>query len=171
MTVREIRLFGDPVLKSPCDAAVAGADGKFDAKIRSLVEDLIDTTQLPGRAGVAATQIGVGIRVFSYNVDGKVGYLINPKITELGGDVVLLDEGCLSVPGLWHKTPRYESAKAEGFDVDGNLVQLSGTGLMAQALQHECDHLDGLLYLDRLLPDERKVAMRTLRESDWFLAR
>ena len=171
MTVREIRLFGDPVLKSPCDAAVAATDGKFDAKIRSLVEDLVDTTKLPGRAGVAATQIGVGIRAFSYNVDGKVGYLINPTITELGGEVVLLDEGCLSVPGLWHKTPRYESAKAQGFDVDGNPVEVSGTGLMAQALQHECDHLDGLLYLDRLAPEERKLAMRALRESDWFLAR
>ncbi len=171
MTVREIRLFGDPVLKSPCDAAVPGPDGKFDAKVRALVEDLVDTTKLPGRAGVAATQIGVGIRAFSYNVEGKVGYLINPKITELAGEIVLLDEGCLSVPGLWHKTPRYERAKAEGFDVDGNLVELSGTGLMAQALQHECDHLDGLLYLDRLTAQERKLAMRALRESDWFLAR
>ena len=169
MTVREIRLFGDPVLKSPCDAAVPGPDGKFDAKIRALVEDLVETTQLPGRAGVAATQIGVGIRAFSYNVDGKVGYLINPKIVELSGDKVLLDEGCLSVPGLWHKTPRYQHAVAEGFDVDGNVVRLSGSGLMAQALQHECDHLDGLLYIDRLEPEERKLAMRALRATDWFM--
>jgi peptide deformylase len=171
MTVREIRLFGDPVLKSPCDPAVPGTDGKFDAKVRALVEDLVDTTALPGRAGVAATQIGVGIRAFSYNVDGKIGYLINPKITELSGEVLLLDEGCLSVPGLWHKTARYANAKAEGFDVDGNLIALSGTGLLSQALQHECDHLDGLLYLDRLAPEERKLAMRAVRESDWFLAR
>jgi peptide deformylase len=171
MTVREIRLFGDPILKSPCDAAVPGADGKFDAKVRALVEDLLDTTKLPGRAGVAATQIGVGIRAFSYNVGAEVGYLINPKITSLSGEIQDLDEGCLSVPGLWHKTPRYQNATAEGFDVDGNPVKVSGSGLLAQALQHECDHLDGLLYLDRLAPEERKLAMRALRESEWFLTR
>ncbi|MEY4367062.1 MAG: hypothetical protein RLZ28_477 [Actinomycetota bacterium] len=170
MTVRDIRLFGDPILKSPCEAAVAGADGKFDSKVRSLVEDLLDTTKLPGRAGVAATQIGVGIRAFSYNVGGAIGYLINPKITSLSGEIEDLDEGCLSVPGLWHKTPRYHHATAEGFDVDGNVLKVSGSGLLAQALQHECDHLDGLLYLDRLAPEERKLAMRALRESDWFLA-
>ena len=76
---------------------------------------------------------------------------------------------CLSVPGLWHKTPRYEHATATGLDLDGQKVEIKGTGLLAQALQHECDHLEGLLYLDRLEPEERKLAMRALRESDWFL--
>lgn len=166
MSVREIRLFGDPVLKTKCEPVV-----KFDDQLAGLVQDLIDTTKEPGRAGVAAPQIGVGLRVFSYHVDKEVGYLINPTLSELSGNKRLVDEGCLSVPGLWHKTPRYEFATAVGFDLEGNPVEIKGTGLLAQALQHECDHLDGILYLDRLEPDERKKAMRALRESDWFLAR
>ena len=165
MTVREIRLYGDPVLRTVCDPI-----GAVDGKIKALIEDLIDTTKLPGRAGVAAPQIGVSLRAFSYNVDGKVGYLINPEIVELSGEKVLVDEGCLSVPGLWHKTPRYQTARARGLDLDGNIVELSGSGLMAQALQHECDHLDGMVYLSRLEGDERKLAMKTLRASEWFLS-
>jgi peptide deformylase len=129
----------------------------------------MDTTKLPGRAGVAAPQIGVGLRAFSYNVDGKVGYVINPEIVELSGEKVLVDEGCLSVPGLWHRTPRFQHARAVGIDLEGNSVELSGSGLMAQALQHECDHLDGMVYLGRLEPDERKIAMKNLRDTDWFL--
>ena len=164
MTVREIRLFGDPVLKSECEQIV-----EFNEHTVALVADLIDTTKLPGRAGVAAPQIGVALRAFSYHVNGVVGYLLNPEIIELGGEKRLVEEGCLSVPGLWHKTPRYERATARGFDVDGNVVEVSGSGLLAQALQHECDHLDGILYLDRLETDERKLAMRALRDSDWFM--
>lgn len=166
MTVREIRLFGDPVLKS-----VSNPVANFDAGIQALAEDLIETTKLPGRAGVAAPQIGVNLRGFSYNVDGRVGVIFNPVLTDVSGEKALLDEGCLSVPGLWHKTPRYEFARVTGFDAQGNEIELSGSGLMAQALQHECDHLDGLLYLDRLEPEERKLAMRALRETDWFLKR
>jgi len=166
MTVREIRLFGDPVLKSACEPIV-----DFNDHTAALVSDLIETTKLPGRAGVAAPQIGVALRAFSYHVNGVVGYLINPEIIELGGEKRLVDEGCLSVPGLWHKTPRYERATARGFDVDGNVVEVSGSGLLAQALQHECDHLNGILYLDRLETDERKLAMRALRGSDWFMNR
>lgn len=164
MTVREIRLFGDPVLKTVSDPIV-----NFDDKTKSLIQDLIDTTKLPGRAGVAAPQIGVNLRAFSYNVDGVVGYLINPTLIEVSGQKLLVDEGCLSVPGLWHKTPRYEFAKAVGVDLDGNTVELEGSGLMAQALQHECDHLDGLVYLDRLEDDERREAMKNLRATDWFM--
>lgn len=164
MTVREIRLFGDPVLKTH-SAEIT----EIDAGVRALVADLLDTTSLPGRAGVAAPQIGVNLRAFSYNVNGEVGYLLNPKITSVSGQLKLVDEGCLSVPGLWHKTPRYEHAIAVGVDLDGNQQEIKGSGLLAQALQHECDHLDGLLYLDRLEPEERKLAMRALRETDWFL--
>lgn len=164
MAVREIRLFGDPVLKSKSIEIE-----NFDTGIKALVADLLDTTALPGRAGVAAPQIGVSLRAFSYNVNGQIGYLLNPKITSVSGQLNLVDEGCLSVPGLWHKTPRYEHATAVGVDVDGNRVEISGSGLLAQALQHECDHLDGLLYLDRLEPDERKIAMKALRATDWFL--
>jgi peptide deformylase len=140
-----------------------------DPKIRALIEDLIDTTKLPGRAGVAAPQIGVNLRAFSYNINGEVGYLINPKIIELSGEKSLVGEGCLSVPGLWHDTARYEFARAVGTNLEGETIEVAGTGLLAQALQHECDHLDGLLYLDRLEPSERKIAMKKLRETDWFL--
>ena len=163
MSVREIRLFGDPVLKT-----ISEPVKNFDEKTRALIADLIDTTTVPGRAGVAAPQIGVNLRAFSFNVDGVIGHIINPKIVELSGEKTLLDEGCLSVPELWHKTPRYEFAKVTGFDVDGNEISLEGTGLMAQMLQHECDHLDGLVYLDRLEGDEHKAAMKNLRASAWF---
>lgn len=163
MTVREIRLFGDPILKSPTQKVI-----DFE-KVRDLVQDLKDTTALPGRAGVAATQIGVGLSVFSYNIQGNIGYLINPEITWLGGDVELMDEGCLSVPGLWHKTPRHTKVRAKGYQLDGTEIELEGEGLLAQALQHETDHLHGILYLDRLLPEQRKEAFRELRQQSWFV--
>ena len=165
MTVREIRLFGDPVLKSVCDPVKV-----FDSKIAELALDLLETTTLiSGRAGVAANQIGVGLRGFSWNVDGKSGVIFNPRIVEMSGERRLVQEGCLSVPGLWHETPRYEYAKVEGFNAAGEPIVLEGFGLMAQALQHECDHLDGLVYLDRLEPEERKLAMKNLRATDWFM--
>lgn len=164
MPAREIRLFGDPVLKTVSDAIAI-----FDDKTRALIDDLLDTTKLPGRAGVAAPQIGVNLRAFSYNVDGQLGYLINPVLVEVSGEQQLLEEGCLSVPGLWHKTPRYEFSKAIGVDLDGKQIEVQGTGLMAQMLQHECDHLDGVLYLDRLEGDEHKAAMKALRATDWFM--
>jgi peptide deformylase len=163
MPVREIRLFGDPILKTPTDSI-----GVIDDKVRQLIDDLLATTSLPGRAGVAATQIGVGLRAFSYNVHGNIGYIINPKLVETSGEPVLVEEGCLSVPGLWFTTRRFPYAKAVGIDVDGNEITLVGEGLMAQVLRHECDHLDGLVYLDRLDKDSRKQAMKQVRESDWF---
>ena len=137
-------------------------------KAKPLIDDLIETTKLPGRAGVAANQIGIGLRAFSWNVNGEVGYLINPEILELIGEPQKIDEGCLSVPGLWFATPRYPEAVARGVNLAGEEVIVRGTGLLAQALQHECDHLDGKLYLDRLEIDERRAAMKQLRESDWF---
>ncbi|PPF86965.1 peptide deformylase [Subtercola sp. Z020] len=163
MTAREIRIFGDPVLKTVSDEI-----GVIDDRVRGLVDDLLDSVRLPGRAGVAAAQIGVNLRAFSYNVDGEVGYLLNPRITEVSGEPVFVDEGCLSVPNLWFKTKRYPFARAVGLNLDGDEVEVSGTGVMAQALQHETDHLDGVLYLDRLEKDTRRQAMREVRESDWF---
>ena len=162
MSVREIRLFGDPVLRSACDKV------SDPSTVSQLVSDLLETAALPGRAGVAANQIGVGLAVFSYFMDGKASYLINPEIIELSGDVQEIDEGCLSLPGLWHKTPRYPVAVARGLQLDGSEVEVRGEGLLAQILQHECDHLSGKLYIDRLSSEERKLAMRTLREQPWF---
>lgn len=163
MAVREIRLFGDPVLKTVCDPVTDFASAS------TLINDLLDTTKLPGRAGVAAPQIGVSLRAFSYNVNGTVGYLINPVITETFGELAPTDEGCLSVPGLWHATPRYAKVTAVGQLLDGSQVQITGEGLLAQALQHECDHLDGMVYLDRLDLEERRQAMKNLRATEWFL--
>lgn len=165
MAVREIRLFGDPVLKSVCEPVKV-----FDDRLAQLAQDLLDTTtQISGRAGVAANQIGVGLRGFSWNVDGRSGVIFNPVVVEVRGEKQLVQEGCLSVPGLWHVTPRHEYARVTGVDAEGKPITLEGTGLMAQALQHECDHLDGLLYLDRLEPEERKLAMRNLRDQPWFM--
>lgn len=162
MSVREIRLFGDPILNTECDRVTDVS------KVAELVKDLIDTTSQPGRAGVAANQIGVGLAVFSYFVDGKAGYLINPEIVELAGELVEVDEGCLSLPGLWHKTPRYQFASVKGLQLDGSEVEIRGEGLLAQVLQHEADHLKGIVYLEKLNPEERKLALRSLREQPWF---
>lgn len=163
MTERQIRLFGDPVLKT-----VSEPIAEVDAGVRGLVEDLIDSVIPPGRAGVAAPQIGVNLRAFSYNVDGEIGYILNPVLAEVSGEPELVDEGCLSVPGLWFKTARYPFARVTGTDLDGNEIEISGTGVLAQALQHETDHLDGKLYLDRLDKESRREAMKQVRESDWF---
>ena len=163
MTERQIRLFGDPVLKT-----VSEPVGAIDDGVRGLVDDLVDSVLPPGRAGVAAPQIGVNLRAFSYNVDGEVGYIINPELVEVSGEPELVDEGCLSVPGLWFKTARYPFARVRGIDLDGNDVEVSGNGVLAQALQHETDHLDGKLYLDRLDKESRREAMKQVRESDWF---
>jgi peptide deformylase len=163
MAVRSIRIFGDPVLKS-----VAAPIDDIDDGVRALVRDLLETVELPGRAGLAAPQIGVGLRAFSYNIDGDIGYVLNPVLVEVSGEPEAIGEGCLSVPGLWHEAVRYPRAKVVGMDLDGNEIVLEGEGLLAQALQHETDHLDGMLYLERLTPEERRVAMREIRESDWF---
>jgi peptide deformylase len=161
--VRDIRLFGDPVLKTPCQPVVDFT------RAANLVQDLIDTTSEPGRAGVAANQIGAELRAFSYNVEGVVGYLLNPRILSVEGEPELIDEGCLSVPGLWQKVLRHPIATATGFLLDGSVLEIRGEGLLAQALQHEIDHLDGYLYLDRLSTEERKLAFKALRDQPWFI--
>lgn len=163
MTVREIRLYGDPVLRTACAPI-----GEIDAGVRALVADLIETVQVPGRAGVAAPQIGVGLRAFSYNVDGRIGAILNPELVEVRGEPEPTGEGCLSVPGLWHDAIRHPYARVEGLDVDGKRITLEGEGLFAQMLQHETDHLDGMVYLQRLPKETRRIAMREVRESDWF---
>ncbi len=163
MTERQIRLFGDPVLRSPADPVSDPAD----PRIVALVDDLVETVERPGRAGVAAPQIGVGLRVFSYNVDGDIGYVINP-VLEVEGEPEPVDEGCLSVPGFYFPRMRHPFARVRGVDLNGDPVVLEGEGLMAQALQHETDHLDGKLYVEGLEPDVKREAMRAIRQADWF---
>jgi len=163
MTERPIRIFGDPVLKTVSDPIAPG-----DPAVRGLIEDLLDSVRVPGRAGVAACQIGVNLRAFSYNVDGDVGYVINPVLASVSGEPALVDEGCLSVPGFYFPRLRYPTATVTGIDLDGKPVEVSGDGVMAQALQHETDHLDGKLFIEGLDKDTRREAMRLIRESDWF---
>jgi peptide deformylase len=158
VTVRPIRELGDPVLRTPADEVRA-----FDRDLTALVRDLEDTVDHAGRAGLAAPQIGVGLRVFSYNVDGEIGHMVNPRIVELSEETQDGDEGCLSVPGIWAPTVRAMRAVVEGFDVNGKPLRLAGEGLMARCLQHEVDHLDGKVFLDRLTGEARKNALRALR--------
>lgn len=163
MTVRPIRLFGDPILKSATESVVVPSDRASD-----LVADLLDTVQLPGRAGVAANQIGVGLRAFSYNIDGTTGYLINPELVSVSGELQEMDEGCLSVPGLSYPRLRYPHAIARGLTLEGEEVEVEGFGLMAQAIQHEIDHLNGHLYFEGLEPEHKKSALRAIRQAEWF---
>jgi len=163
MAERPIRLFGDPVLRSVCDAVRPG-----DPRAEVLVEDLLETVALPGRAGLAANQIGVGSRAFSYNVDGVIGYVINPVLVEVSGEPKLIDEGCLSVPGFYFPRLRYPFARVTGVDLAGEPVELAGEGVFAQMLQHEVDHLDGHLYIEGLDPDTKKEAMRSIRMAPWY---
>lgn len=162
MSIRPIRLFGDPVLRTPADPVTS-----FDAELRKLVKDLTDTMMDAPGVGLAAPQIGVGLRVFSYYVDDVVGHLINPSLT-LSDEVEVDDEGCLSFPGLAYPTSRAFGVVATGFDMHGEPVTLEGTGQLARCVQHETDHLDGVLFIDRLDAAQRKLAMREIRASEWW---
>jgi peptide deformylase len=159
MTVRPLRLLGDPILRSVCDPVT-----HFDAALAGLVEDLIETVQVPGRAGLAAPQIGVGLAVFSYNIDGRLGYVVNPRIVELSGSYDG-PEACLSVPGVSAETPRSAYAVVAGVDLRGDPVTVSGEAELARCLQHETDHLQGMLYFDRLTGAARRSAIRQLRSA------
>jgi peptide deformylase len=163
MAVRPIRLFGDPVLRTVADPILT-----VDDRVRGLVTDLLDTVAVPGRAGVAANQIGVPLRAFAYNVDGRTGYLLNPELVEVRGEPTGFDEGCLSVPDLTFPIHRFPWARSVGTDLDGNEVEVVGEGVLAEALQHEQDHLDGTVYLQRLDPAVRREAMAAVRRAPWF---
>jgi peptide deformylase len=163
VTVRPIRLFGDPVLRTPADPVV-----DFDKELRTLVKDLTATLLDEGGAGLAAPQIGVGLRVFAFDVDETVGHLINPVLSFPDEEEQDGPEGCLSIPGIYVDTKRRQNVVAKGFDQHGEEIQLVGTGLMARCCQHEADHLDGILFLDRLDATARKAAMKEVREAPWY---
>jgi len=160
--IQPIRLFGDPVLRQRAAEVV-----DFDRELRGLVSDLTDTMlEAPG-AGLAAPQIGVGLRVFTWHVDGELGHLVNP-VLDLSDEEQLGPEGCLSIPELRLDCRRALSVVAKGFDMHGEPVTIEGSELLARAIQHETDHLDGVLFVDRLDTETRKIAMKAIRESDWF---
>ncbi|GIG70171.1 peptide deformylase [Phytomonospora endophytica] len=163
MTVQAIRLFGDPVLRTPADAVV-----DFDKQLRKLVKDLIDTMLDEGGAGLAAPQLGVGLRVFAFDVDDVVGHLVNPVLEFPDEEEQDGQEGCLSIPGLYYDTVRRQNVIGKGFNEYGDPMQIVGTGLMSRCIQHETDHLDGVLFLDRLDADTRKQAMKDIRAAEWY---
>ncbi|WP_372735703.1 peptide deformylase [Nocardioides sp.] len=157
-----IRLFGDPVLRTRATEVV-----DFDKELRRLVTDLTDTMLEATGAGLAAPQIGVGLRVFTWNLDGEVGHLVNPTLS-LSEETQDGDEGCLSIPGLTFDCRRALSVVAHGFDMHGEPLIVEGSEKLARAIQHETDHLDGVLFVDRLDREARKMAMKAIRESEWF---
>lgn len=161
MAVRPIRLFGDPVLRTKAEPVVT-----FDKELRGLVKNLTDTMLDAGGVGLAAPQLGVSLRVFTYNVDDVVGHLINPEL-QLSGEEQLGPEGCLSIPGLEFDCVRAYGVVAKGFNEFGDPVTIEGTDLLARAIQHETDHLDGVLFVDRLDRETRKSAMKAIRAAEW----
>src|SRR4051812_6539017 len=144
VAIQPIRLFGDPVLRTPAQPVT-----DFDKELRQLVKDLSETMMDAPGAGLAAPQIGVGLRVFTYYVDGQLGHLINPDL-DLSDETQDGDEGCLSLPNLVFDTRRSLRVVAKGFNEHGEPVQIEGTEMLARCIQHESDHLDGILFIDRL---------------------
>lgn len=161
MSVQAIRLFGDPLLRTPATDVV-----DFDKELRVLVKDLQDTMLDAPGAGLAAPQIGVGLRVFTYNVDDVVGHLVNPTL-DLSDEEQEGPEGCLSLPGLTFETKRALSVVAKGQNMWGEPVVLEGSELLARCVQHETDHLDGVLFVDRLDDAARAAAMAAIAEAEW----
>ena len=161
MSIKDIRIFGDPVLRT---TAIEVVD--FDKELRQLVKDLTDTMVNAPGAGLAAPQIGVGLRVFTYHIDDELGHLINPSL-DLSAELQDGEEGCLSFPGIFYDTPRALRLVAKGFNQYGEPVTIEGSELMARCIQHETDHLDGILFIDRMNREQRKQAMKAIRDAEW----
>lgn len=160
MSVRPLRYLGDPILRTPSDPVT-----KFGGLLAALVTDLLDTVREPGRAGLAANQIGSSLAVFAYNVDTQHGYVINPKLVELDGNLEG-PEACLSVPGIVAARSRAAHAVVEGVDLRQEPVTVAGTGELARTLQHETDHLQGELFIDALVGAERRRVMRLIHRRE-----
>ncbi|QDY65579.1 peptide deformylase [Glutamicibacter halophytocola] len=162
MAILGIRIIGDPVLRTPAQEVT-----DFGPELQKLVEDMDQTMEDVHGAGLAAPQVGVSLRVFTYQIGDERGHIVNPVLElsdEYQEDQV---EGCLSIPGVAAPVPRRRHVKATGFDKFGNPVALEGAGMLARCFQHETDHLDGILFLDRLAPEEKKAAWRTLRSANY----
>jgi peptide deformylase len=164
VTVLPIRLLGDPVLRTPADVVT-----DFDKQLRNLVADLTDSMLTAPGVGLAAPQLGVGLRVFTYHLDDEQsGHLINPRLHFPTEDEQDGPEGCLSIPGVSVDCRRRQHVVAHGQNMFGDPVLVEGTGLLARCVQHETDHLDGVLFLDRLDTEAKRDAMRAIRESPWW---
>ena len=163
MTVQSVRIFGDPVLRTPADPVV-----DFDRELRRLVDDLLDTMKGQSGTGLAAPQIGVGLRVFTFDVDEVLGHLVNPELEFPDDEEQDGPEGCLSIPGVYVDTKRRQNVVAKGFNAHGEPIQLVGSGLLSRCAQHETDHLDGVLFVDRLDAGRKKEAMKAIRAAEWY---
>ena len=159
MAVFPIRTFGDPVLNT-----VAQPVETFDAALERLIEDMLETMYAAPGVGLAGPQIGIARRVFVYDIGEGPGHMVNPKLVETSGEWEF-DEGCLSVPERFWPIIRPSYARIEGVAMDGSPLELEGDELMGRMLQHEFDHLDGTLLLERLGKRERKTALRDLRRE------
>jgi len=162
VSVTPIRLFGDPVLSTPAACMVSV---RSPTSCRSSVSK--STTGAAGGAGLAAPQIGVGLRVFTWYVDGELGHLINPDVTPVGDEVEEGPEGCLSIPGYRWDCRRHLHVVASGWNMHGDPVRVEGSELLARAIQHETDHLDGVLFVDRLDAEARAAALNALAVAEW----
>ncbi|WP_432250328.1 peptide deformylase [Streptomyces sanyensis] len=165
--VRPLSLLGAPVLHAPCETVT-----DFGAPLARLVEDMFATMYAARGVGLAANQVGEALRVFVYDCPDDedlrhLGHVVNPRLVEADGLVVRGPEGCLSLPGLEAPTERFDRAVVEGVTADGAPVRIEGTGFFARCLQHECDHLDGLLYADRLTSRRRARLARGVRRAPW----
>lgn len=165
MAIREIRTLGDPVLRTPALDVT-----EFDDALRTLVRDMFETMEAAPGVGLAAPQIGVSRRVFVFDSGEVRGAVCNPRIVDRSEETVESDEGCLSLPGLYFPVSRALRVRLEGQDPDGAPVSYEGEELLARIFQHETDHLDGVLFIDRLTSEHRREAMRLLRERELGLA-
>ncbi|WP_427018296.1 peptide deformylase [Pseudarthrobacter sp. P1] len=172
MTIHPVTILGEPVLHRRAEEVTA-----FDAELKSLVADMFETMDAAHGVGLAAPQIGVGLRIFTYqmeNDDGVPdrGVLVNPSLTlgKVSGkdpDPEEEEEGCLSVPGEGFPLKRAEWVRVRGFDADGNALDFEATGWFARCMQHEYDHLDGKLYVDRLNNRYGRKAQKTVKRNGW----
>jgi peptide deformylase len=161
MAVLRIRKLGDPVLREK-----ARPVERFDASFRRLVDDMFETMYAAPGVGLAAPQVGVSLRLFVYDDgEGNTGAVANPELSDLESEE-RRDEGCLSIPGPFYPTVRSLRATVRGLDVEGRPLELMGEGLVARIFQHETDHTDAVLYIDRLPPEGRREVMRMLREHE-----
>ncbi|MGN6334612.1 peptide deformylase [Mycobacterium sp.] len=179
MAVVAIRIVGDPVLHTPTQPVPVAADGSLPADLAELITDLYDTMDAAHGVGLAANQIGVGLRVFVYDcaddrgrTERRRGVVVNPiletsEVPETMPDPDNDDEGCLSVPGESFPTGRATWARVTGLDADGKPISIEGNGLFARMLQHETGHLDGFLYLDRLIGRHARSAKRAVKSHNW----
>ena len=162
MSILPIRTLGSPVLREPCREVET-----FDALLERLYQDMVATMYEAPGVGLAAPQIGLSLRFFVFDSnDGKGPHAVaNPVLSEQEGEQKD-DEGCLSIPGLWYPTPRAMHARVEGLDLKGRPISFEGEELLARIFQHETDHVNGLLFIDRLSEEDRRQAMAQLREIE-----